>query len=66
MEQDQVTLPSEGFTRPKVIHKAFGIGLSTFWSLVAANKFPAGIKLSPRITVWDVADVRRWMEEQKK
>lgn len=38
MEQDQVTLPSEGFTRPKVIHKALGIGLSTFWSLVAAHR----------------------------
>ncbi len=66
MPNNQTTLPVEGFVRPKVLHKALGIGLSTLWDWVAGEKFPRGIKLSPRITVWDVADVRRWMEEQQK
>lgn len=65
MQETQITLPAEGFVRPKILHKILGIGLNTLWDWVAQHKFPRGIKLSARITVWNVADVRRWMEEQQ-
>ena len=66
MPNTEISLPAEGFVRPKVLHKSLGIGLSTLWDWQASGKFPQGTKLSPRITVWDVADIRRWMEEQQK
>lgn len=65
MTQEQIALPTEGFVRPKILHKILGIGLNTLWDWVAQHKFPRGIKLSSRITVWNVADVRRWMAEQQ-
>ncbi len=66
MKNEQATLPTEGFVRPKVLHKVLGIGLNTLWDWQASGKFPRGTKLSQRITVWNVADVRRWMAEQQR
>ena len=66
MKNEQATLPTEGFVRPKVLHKVLGIGLNTLWDWQASGKFPRGTKLSQLITVWNVADVRRWMAEQQR
>ena len=66
MKNEQATLPTEGFVRPKVLHKVLGIGLNTLWDWQASGKFPRGTKLSQRVTVWNVADVRRWMAEQQR
>ena len=66
MKNEQATLPTEGFVRPKVLHKVLGIGLNTLWDWQASGKFPRGTKLSQRITVWNVADDRRWMAEQQR
>ena len=66
MKNEQATLPTEGFVRPKVLHKVLGIGLNTLWDWQASGKYPRGTKLSQRITVWNVADVRRWMAEQQR
>lgn len=60
---ENITLPAEGFVRAKVLHKILGIGLATFYDYVADGRFPRGIKLSPRVTAWNVADVRRWIAE---
>ena len=66
MKNEQATLPTEGFVRPKVLHKVLGIGLNTLWDWQASGKFPRGTKLSQRITVWNVADVRQWIADQQK
>ena len=34
----------------------------TLWRLVKAGKFPAPVKLSNRVTAWDVALIRAWMQ----
>jgi predicted DNA-binding transcriptional regulator AlpA len=36
----------------------------TLWRKVAAGDFPKPIKLSERVTVWKVSEVRAWMEAQ--
>ena len=36
----------------------------TLWRKVKAGTFPPPIKLSARVTGWQVADIRRWMQTQ--
>lgn len=36
----------------------------TLWRMVAAGDFPKPLKLSERVTVWQVGAVRAWMAEQ--
>jgi|JI10StandDraft_1071094.scaffolds.fasta_scaffold2940109_1 prophage regulatory protein len=36
----------------------------TLWRKVAAGEFPKPLKLSERVTVWKVSEVRAWMAEQ--
>lgn len=37
---------------------------ATLWRMVKVGSFPAPFKLSKRITVWQVAAVRAWMQAQ--
>jgi predicted DNA-binding transcriptional regulator AlpA len=36
----------------------------TLWRMVAKGKFPKPIKLSERVTAWNVGTVRAWMTAQ--
>lgn len=36
----------------------------TLWRKVAAGTFPQPLKLSARVTVWKIGDVRAWIAEQ--
>jgi len=38
---------------------------ATLWRLVAAQKFPAPVRLSPGVTAWPVDAVERWERERK-
>lgn len=42
------------------------ISPATIWRKVAANQFPKPIKLGPRLTAWDMADVQAWLQKQKE
>ena len=35
---------------------------STLWRLVASGAFPAPVKLSARVTAWQVGAVRAWLQ----
>jgi predicted DNA-binding transcriptional regulator AlpA len=37
----------------------------TLWRMVASGKFPKSLKISERVTVWKVGEVRAWMAEQE-
>jgi prophage regulatory protein len=37
---------------------------ATLWRKVRAGEFPAPVKLSERVTAWNVGDVRRWLAVQ--
>ena len=37
---------------------------STLWRMVRDGKFPAPIKLSPRVTAWKCESVREWINSQ--
>jgi predicted DNA-binding transcriptional regulator AlpA len=38
------------------------IGKSTWWAGVKAGRYPAAVKLGPRITAWRVEDILALME----
>ncbi len=59
-------LPSAGFLRlnqilgdPKAgIPAIIPISKSSWWAGIKAGKYPRGLKLSPRTTVWTVESIR--------
>lgn len=62
-------LPFEGFLRLKQIigdKESPGIiplAKSTWWAGVKTGRFPKPIKLSPRITVWRISDIRKLFQD---
>jgi hypothetical protein len=67
-------LPETGFLRlPQIIGNSksnppippiIPVCRSTWWEGVRTGKFPKSIKLSERITVWKVEDIRNLIENQ--
>lgn len=39
------------------------IAKSTIWLWVKQGKFPAPVKLGPRVTAWKIADIREFIEK---
>jgi predicted DNA-binding transcriptional regulator AlpA len=52
------TLPKEGFVRLPAVLAIFPVGRSTWWAGVKSGRYPAPVKLSPRVTAWRVEDIR--------
>ena len=69
------TLPATGYLRisqivgdPNAhppIPPIIPIGRSTWWAGVKSGRFPAPVKLGPRITVWKVQDVLALIDAPK-
>lgn len=59
-----LTLPQVGFLRQAQVLQFVPISKSTLWRRVQTRTFPEPVKLSPRITVWRVEDIRQWIAEQ--
>ncbi|WP_158386247.1 helix-turn-helix transcriptional regulator [Castellaniella defragrans] len=56
-----VLLPQTGFSRlPAVRRFAGNAAGSTIYLWISQGKFPRGVKLSPRVTVWRNEDLHRW------
>ncbi|WP_217999564.1 helix-turn-helix transcriptional regulator [Thauera butanivorans] len=58
------TLPETGFLRQPQVLAFVPISKSTLWRRIQARTFPAPVKLSERVTVWRVEDIRRWIAQQ--
>lgn len=41
-----------------------GMGVSTVWAYVKANKMPAPTKISSRLTVWKASEIKAWLESK--
>jgi len=41
------------------------VGKSTWWQGVKSGLYPKPVKLSPRVTVWHVEDIRAFINETK-
>jgi predicted DNA-binding transcriptional regulator AlpA len=55
-------LPEGGLVRIKQVLKFVPVSRSTWWSGVRDGRFPKPFKLSERVTVWRVSDIRAVVE----
>lgn len=39
---------------------------ASVWRAVARGDMPAPVKLGPRMTAWDLADIEAWLAQRKK
>ncbi len=57
------SLPDVGFIRQaQLVPAIVPFSNATLWRKVKDGTFPAPVKLSPRVTAWDVRQVRKWIE----
>lgn len=52
-----IQLPKSGFARLPVVLNIIPVSKSTWWAGIKSGKYPAGIKLSERVTAWRVEDI---------
>ena len=63
MQHSYTTLPDEGFIRlPKVL-EVLPFSRSRWWAGVKNGEFPKPKKLSPNVSAWSVADIRKLIQE---
>ena len=51
-------LPNSAFVRLPVLEKLYACSASTIWRLVSKGRIPSPQKLSHRVTVWNVGQLR--------
>jgi len=56
-------LPATGYARLPVVAAVCGIAKSTVWDWAAKGIMPKPVKLSHRVTVWPVAELRAWLAD---
>lgn len=54
----EANFPETGFVRLRIVLSYFPVSKSTWWAGIKAGKYPAGIKLSERVTAWRAEDIR--------
>lgn len=56
-------LPSIGYIRLSKVLLIFPVSRASWWSGIRSGRYPAGVKIGPRITAWRVDDIRKLLEE---
>jgi prophage regulatory protein len=44
--------------------QATGLGRSTIYKLMGLGQFPKNCALSPRVVVWNAAEIKAWLESK--
>lgn len=63
MNQPRPILPETGFVRLPQILSLIPISRSAWWAGIRDGKFPKGIKLGSKTTVWRAEDIRALIEQ---
>jgi len=56
------TISEQGFLRLPQVLAIYPVSRSAWWAGIAAGRYPAGVKLSPRTTAWRASDIRDLIE----
>lgn len=65
MSSQKSLLPEIGFIRQaQLVPDIVPFSNATLWRKVKDGTFPAPVKLSPRVTAWDVRQVRQWIDSR--
>ncbi len=62
MNPSRPDLPATGFLRLPQVLALIPISRSAWWTGIRAGKFPKGIKLGDKTTVWRAEDIRALIE----
>jgi prophage regulatory protein len=65
MNQPRPTLPETGFVRLPQVLSLIPISRSAWWAGIREGKFPQGIKLGNKTTVWRAEDIRNLIERSR-
>ena len=65
MKLSRPTLPETGFVRLPQILSLISISRSAWWAGIREGKFPQGIKLGSKTTVWRAEDIRHLIEHSR-
>lgn len=65
MKLSRPTLPETGFVRLPQILSLIPISRSAWWAGIREGKFPPGIKLGSKTTVWRAEDIRHLIERSR-
>jgi len=57
------SLPDTGFVRLPAVLKFYPVSKSTWWAGIKTGRFPAGVKLSERVTAWKAEDIRALIQQ---
>lgn len=57
------SLPNSANVRPKVVQQLLGCSKATLWRMVGRGCLPRPRKISPRVTVWNVGELRVVLNE---
>jgi predicted DNA-binding transcriptional regulator AlpA len=61
-----VNLPATGLVRLPTVLAVFPVSRSHWWAGVKDGRYPAGVKLSERITAWRASDIRELIDRASK
>lgn len=65
MNLTRPVLPDTGFVRLPQILSLIPISRSAWWAGIREGKFPQGIKLGSKTTVWRAEDIRNLIERSR-
>lgn len=65
MNATRPILPETGFVRLPQILSLIPISRSAWWAGIREGKFPQGIKLGSKTTVWRAEDIRHLIEHAR-
>jgi prophage regulatory protein len=65
MNLTRPALPETGFVRLPKILSLIPISRSAWWAGIREGKFPQGIKLGSKTTVWRAEDIRNLIERSR-
>jgi prophage regulatory protein len=58
--------PTRRFVRKRELRQIVPLADTTIYELEKNNDFPRRILLTPRIPVWDLAEIEAWVDQRRK
>jgi prophage regulatory protein len=58
--------PTRRFVRKSELRQIVPLADTTIYELERNNDFPRRILLTPRVPVWDLAEIEAWVEQRRK
>ena len=58
------TASTRRFLRGAAVNQKTGLANSTKYYLIAQGRFPRPVKIGPKMSAWDEAEIDAWMNER--